>query len=616
MTVKQEGEAARTVAAEPLRLQKYGELKERLLRTVETLLSFDKLCLFPCYGLREKLIEDRFNLVVVGQFKRGKTCLINALLGENLLPTAVVPLTSIVTVLTYGDTLGITVLFQDGKTLPISRPELADYVTEAGNPRNVKGVKEVLVAYPSPALKDGVRLLDTPGVGSIYRHNTDAAYNILPQCDAALFLLSVDQPVGQAELDFLRDVRQYADRIFFLLNKIDYLPEEEMGQAMSFAAEVLREAMETEVRLFPVSAKLALRGKAEGDPQLLEQSRLPAFAAVLEAFLLREKGQVLLLSAANLLTRLLSQTRLELELERKSLTVPLHELEEKMGLFHARREAIIREKQDFDILLQGEVNRLVTLSLDRDLQIFKGDLAGRLEVQFDSFAEGHRDLALKELSEALEAFVLEEVERAFSAWYSEEEKKIERDFEEICDRFIKRINEMIDELHRFSSELFAVPFEAVDVGEVWIYESRLTFKLKEDLVGLDLLTDRMTQSWPRYISGRLERFKSSVFRWANRVIVGKRRRHMLEAIEMQAGRVRYDFLDRLGKGQRRFHREMVRRLDAAVEGIGAALEHGMLEQEKGLEDVQRCRSLIEERLESTDALRIELSAVRGEAQKM
>jgi len=57
-------------------------------------------------------------------------------------------------------------------------------------------------------------------------------------------------------------------------------------------------------------------------------------------------------------------------------------------------------------------------------------------------------------------------------------------------------------------------------------------------------------------------------------------------------------------------------LDAAVEGIGAALEHGMLEQEKGVEDAERCRSLIEERLESTDVLRIELSAVRREAQKM
>ena len=616
MAADREAEAERAEVAEPPRMQKYVELKERLLRTVEALLSFDRLCLFPCHDLREKLRRDHFNLVVVGQFKRGKTCLINALLGEELLPTAVVPLTSIVTVLTYGDSLTITVAFQDGRELTISRPELADYVTEGGNPRNIKAVKEVIVAYPSATLKDGVRILDTPGVGSIYRHNTDAAYNILPHCDAALFLLSVDQPVGQAELDFLRDVRQYADRIFFLLNKIDYLREEEMGEALSFASEALREAMEAEIRLFPVSARLALRGKAEGDAQLIEQSRLPAFAAVLEAFLLREKGKVLLLSASNLLARLLSQTRLELELERKSLTVPLTELEEKMRLFQSRRETMIQEKQDLDILLQGEVNRLVTSSLDRDLRLFKEELARRQEELFDSFAEEHRDLDLKELSEALEKFVLEEVERAFSAWYAEEEKKVGHEFEVICERFVKKVNEIIDDLHRFSSELFAVPFEPVDVGEAWLHESHLTFKLKEDLVGLDLLADRVTQTWPRYISGRLERFKTAVFRWANRLIVSRRRRHMLEAIEMQAGRVRYDFLERLGKGQRRFHREMTRRLEAAVGGIGTALEQGMREQARGAEDVKRCMDLIEERLESADALRIELLAIRREAQEM
>ena len=65
-------------------------------------------------------------------------------------------------------------------------------------------MQEVLITYPSPYLKDGVRLIDTPGVGSVYEHNTDVAYQYLPKSDAALFLLSVDQPVSKAELNFLK----------------------------------------------------------------------------------------------------------------------------------------------------------------------------------------------------------------------------------------------------------------------------------------------------------------------------------------------------------------------------------------------------------------------------
>ena len=184
-------------------------------------------------SLSEKVRTNTLNLVVVGQFKRGKTCLINALMGVDLLPTGVVPLTSIVTILTYREALHIEVSFQDGNVAKIDPRELVEYVTEPGNPKNAKNVKEVLVSYPSPYLKDGVRLVDTPGVGSVYIHNTDVAYEYLPNCDAALFLLSVEQPVSQAEIDFLKDVQQYSDKIFFLLNKIDYVTDREIKESIA-----------------------------------------------------------------------------------------------------------------------------------------------------------------------------------------------------------------------------------------------------------------------------------------------------------------------------------------------------------------------------------------------
>ena len=271
----------------------------------------------PCEELREKIETNTFNLVVVGQFKRGKTSLINALLGADILPVAVVPLTSIVTIMTYGDALRIKVFFNDGRVTEIKPESLSEYVTEKGNPKNVRDVSEVVITYPSPYLKDGVRLIDTPGVGSIYQHNTDVAYQYLPKSDAALFLLSVDQPMSKAELDFLKDVKDYSNKIFFLLNKADYLNESDLRESIDFSKGVLEEAMGAEVRIFPVSARLALEGKLNKSEDMVQKSRLPQFSQALNFFLMEEKGKVLVVSVANNLLRMISQARLELELELK-----------------------------------------------------------------------------------------------------------------------------------------------------------------------------------------------------------------------------------------------------------------------------------------------------------
>ena len=285
----------------------YSKLKTELLDCMDEMLSIESIRGCPCEDLKEKVRSNVFNLVVVGQFKRGKTSLINALLGAEILPVAVVPLTSIVTIMTYGEALRIKVYFNDGKIAEIKPESLVEYVTEKGNPKNVKDVREVVLTYPSPYLKDGVRLIDTPGVGSIYQHNTDVAYQYLPKSDAALFLLSVDQPMSKAELDFLKDVKEYSNKIFFVLNKADYLRENDLKESVEFSKNGLKEAMGSEVKLFPVSARLALEGAAAKDSYMLEMSMLPFFSKDLSRFLMEEKGNVLLLSVTNNLLRSISQ---------------------------------------------------------------------------------------------------------------------------------------------------------------------------------------------------------------------------------------------------------------------------------------------------------------------
>ena len=318
-----------------------------------------------CLEIKEKLETNTFNLVVVGQFKRGKTCLINALLGADILPVSVVPLTSIVTILVYGETLGAKVFFKNGKIADIPVESLPDYVTETGNPKNEKEVLEVVVLYPSPYLKDGVRLVDTPGVGSVYIHNTDVAYRYLPKSDAALFLLSVDQPASSAEIEFLKDVREYAGRIFFLLNKTDYLSEEEVGRALVVCQRDSRSrSWGPDIRIFPISAKLALQAKLDGSPETLAASGLPDFSEALDRFLVKEKGKVLLESVSKNLQKFLSRERLETELELKSLETPVEQIREKIAAFERRKEELIEERRTFDALFSSEIERLIIKELD------------------------------------------------------------------------------------------------------------------------------------------------------------------------------------------------------------------------------------------------------------
>ena len=269
----------------------YRELKEDLEGELCRLAALPEVMEPRLTQLLDKLRENRFNLVVLGAFKRGKSTLINALMGEAVLPTSIIPLTSVVTILGYGERLEIRVHFQNGQRTVITREELAAYITEKGNPKNQKKVREVEIAYPSDYLRDGVRIIDTPGVGSIYSHNTEVAYNYLPQVDAAVFVITVDPPLSAAEEDFLKDIREYAHKLFFVLNKIDYVAEAERQEALDFTAEVLRGNLAGQrLMIFPLSAKLGLEGKANGGSAMLTASLLPQFEDYLRRFLYQEKG--------------------------------------------------------------------------------------------------------------------------------------------------------------------------------------------------------------------------------------------------------------------------------------------------------------------------------------
>jgi GTPase SAR1 family protein len=206
----------------------------------------------------EKLAGEVVYVAVIGEFKRGKSSLINALLGEAVLPTGVVPLTAAPTLVRYGESERATVRRTDGSERPIALAELADYVTERGNPGNRRQVREVLVEHPSALLGSGLVLADTPGTGSVHAHNTEMTSAFLPRVDVALLVLTVDAPLSGAEADLLTTAGGSVARAAVCLNKVDLLSATELEEAVEFVRSRLAGlGGGTPVPLFPVSAREA-----------------------------------------------------------------------------------------------------------------------------------------------------------------------------------------------------------------------------------------------------------------------------------------------------------------------------------------------------------------------
>jgi regulator of protease activity HflC (stomatin/prohibitin superfamily) len=129
-----------------------------------------------------------------------------------------------------------------------------------------------------------------------------------------------------------------------------------------------------------------------------------------------------------------------------------------------------------------------------------------------------------------------------------------------------------------------------------------------------MLTESLTQVAPKYISSRwkFRRVRDWAFRTANRIILGTRKRHMLETIEMQAGRLRADFVDRLNRSASRFRSGIIGNMDNVSKGIARALENGMDLRLKGEEEAAKMQSRLAERLTAIDRIRGELLRAAAE----
>ena len=218
-------------------------------------------------ALRARLDAARLRVLVAGEAKRGKSTLINALLGRAVLPAGVTPLTAVATTVRYGDDPHAEVRFADGHEEKQPLTALPDLVTERGNPGNRRHVAAVTVYLDAPVLAGGVELVDTPGTGSVFAWDTAAAHEALETMDAAVFVLTADPPVSAAERDLYAKITGLSVATFTVLNKADHLDAAGTsrggGVHQAGAGASGAEAGSTPGRIYPVSARAELDG---GDP--------------------------------------------------------------------------------------------------------------------------------------------------------------------------------------------------------------------------------------------------------------------------------------------------------------------------------------------------------------
>ena len=542
----------------------YRDLKEDLEKELSQLAGLSELQGPNLAQLINKLRENRFNLVVLGAFKRGKSTLINARLGESILPTAIVPLTSVVTVLGYGDQLSIEVLFHNGQRRKISQPELVEYITEKGNPRNQKGVREVDIAFPSGYLKDGVRVIDTPGVGSVYSHNTEVAYNYLPQVDAAIFVVTVDPPLSAAEQEFLKDIREYVHKLFFVLNKVDYVDEAQRQEALEFTTQVLQANLATEqVMIFPLSAKLALDGKIEGRTELLKASLLPEFENRLRQFLYKEKGRVLLISCIRGALKTITDSTLALKVERQASSMPLKELAEKIARFDQELQGLEKERELSLLLLDGRIKGVIG-EIEADLNAFKKETIINLHRKMEEVFH-QRCQAAGDLRKETEEILFGALREVFTTWRRQEIEKLSQKLADTHQDFATRINAILERLTQLTARIFDFSLRGFAAEEAFPDLRQFWFKFKDEPVGLEILQMTVTSLLPRALTRGL--------------LFKKLLENVGELVDKHCGRLRYDFHQRLQEIARDFRQTWLSKIDDTTQSIRQALDRALTQKQ-------------------------------------
>ena len=252
-----------------------------------------------------RLRNPRVRVLVVGEFKQGKSMLVNALLNAPICPIDDDISTSVPTLVRYGDDPSVTLVRaarasgedderEERTQVPVER--LADYVSEAGNPGNHAGLRYAEVGVPRNILADGLELVDTPGVGGLGSMHGSATMAMMPSADAILLVSDAAAEYSRPELEFLAQAGRICPNVACVLTKIDLYPQwqriAELDRGHLASAGI-------DAELLPTSSVLRLHAASAEDRQLNAESGFPALVTFLRDRVVGQSERLANRSAAN-----------------------------------------------------------------------------------------------------------------------------------------------------------------------------------------------------------------------------------------------------------------------------------------------------------------------------
>ena len=226
-----------------------------LLRLLDRIISEDELAEFRAALLNvvEKMESPRFEIAVFGRVSSGKSSLLNHVLGTNVLPVGVNPITAVPTRLVFGPEAGLVVTLADRQVHNCPIDDLVEYASEERNPANGVGVSRLVVTLPSPRLQDGMVFVDTPGLGALATAGAAETLSYLPQCDLGLLLISAVNPINEEDLNTIYSLSQAGIPAMGLLSKADLLGPADREKALAYTKKEILANLGLQIEVYPVS---------------------------------------------------------------------------------------------------------------------------------------------------------------------------------------------------------------------------------------------------------------------------------------------------------------------------------------------------------------------------
>ncbi|PIV24783.1 MAG: hypothetical protein COS40_01260 [Deltaproteobacteria bacterium CG03_land_8_20_14_0_80_45_14] len=199
--------------------------------------------------------DQLIDVAILGQFKSGKSSFLNSLIGKPILPVGVIPVTTTITRIQYGKRERVIVRHFDGQQTDVDIGAIEEFISEAKNPANQKNVEVVDLELPSLEKYAGLRLVDTPGLGSIFKYHMETSENWLPEVGCALLAISSDRPLAENDLQLIRDLRKHTPKIVLLLTKVDLLSQAQQKEVVHFFRTALQKELHEEFPIFLYSIR-------------------------------------------------------------------------------------------------------------------------------------------------------------------------------------------------------------------------------------------------------------------------------------------------------------------------------------------------------------------------